>query len=135
MTSEDRLVVLFADICGSTQLYVQQGDATAFERVDGIMKRLAQLTSEHGGRVVKTMGDGVMCTFDDCDSALRAAAAMQEHSAGAELPVKVGFHVGPVLIQEDDVFGDTVNVAARILGLSAAGEILLSEEAASGLTD
>lgn len=135
MRPENRLVVLFADICGSTQLYSQQGDVSAFERVDGVMKRLAHLTVEHGGRVIKTMGDGVMCTFADCDAAFRAAAAMQEPTADADLPVKIGFHRGPVILEADDVFGDTVNVAARILGLSGAGEILMSEQAVAGLSD
>jgi hypothetical protein len=94
-----------------------------------------------GGRVVKTIGDEVMATLPSASAACAAAIAMQRGTDGldpvrgpggsSKLAVRVGFHLGPVLEEEGDCFGDTVNVAARLVALARGGEIITSGETAS----
>jgi hypothetical protein len=91
------------------------------------------VTTQLGGKVVKTIGDEVLCVFADASTALRAAAEMQDSvrtlpgEGGVRAAVRIGFHAGPVLERDGDVFGDTVNVAARIAGLAKAHQILSSD--------
>ncbi|GAB6042240.1 adenylate/guanylate cyclase domain-containing protein [Endothiovibrio diazotrophicus] len=122
--------ILFADISGSTELYERLGDQAARHTVGGCVGRLMERCRDVGGTVIKTIGDEVMCTFPDADSAYEAAVAMQEtmsESAGG-LAVRVGFHFGKVIAEGGDVFGDAVNLAARVVGLAQAGQILTSRE-------
>ena len=123
--------VMFADICGSTRLYEVLGDARAFSAISECLDVLRQLTMKHGGRVVKTIGDEIMSVFPDAVSATHAACEMQA-AISSWLPIdqmrvaiRIGFHAGPVLDdQEGDVFGDTVNVAARMAELAQAQQII-----------
>jgi hypothetical protein len=93
----------------------------------------------HGGRVVKTIGDEVMAVFPAADKAAQAAAEMQarirEHPpvCGSRLGIRVGFHVGQAIEAEGDVFGDSVNVAARMAALAKREQIILSSHAADAL--
>lgn len=131
--------VLFADIAGSTRLYEALGDAEALRRVEGCLAALRAVTAAFGGKVVKTIGDEVLCVFADAGTALRAAAEMQgtvrtlPGDGGVRAAVRIGFHAGPVLERADDVFGDTVNVAARIAGLAKANQILSSDSTCASL--
>jgi len=131
--------VLFADIAGSTRLYEALGDTEALRRVEGCLAALRAVTTEFGGKVVKTIGDEVLCVFTDAGTALRAAAEMQgtvrtlPGDGGVRAAVRIGFHAGPVLEREGDVFGDTVNVAARIAGLAKPHQILSSDSTCSTL--
>ncbi len=135
----ESLAVLFADVAGSTRLYEALGDAEALRRVQGCLSALRSVTVQFEGTVIKTIGDEVLCVFADASVALRAAAEMQ--SAVRALPaqdgvrpaVRVGFHAGPVLRRDGDVFGDTVNVAARIAELAKAHQILASDAACATL--
>ena len=117
----DRLgTVLFADVSGSTSLYETAGDSAALEAISTCLGAARAATEAWGGRVVKTMGDEVMSIFPGPDAAANAAADIQVRIdalpalAGKKLGVRIGFHHGPVLQRDDDVFGDTVNLAARI---------------------
>jgi class 3 adenylate cyclase len=131
---ERQATVLFADVSGSTKLYETAGDATALEAISGCLKALRDATEASGGRVVKTIGDEVMGLFPGPDSAAGAAAEMQAKIdslplvAGIKLGLRIGFHHGPVLQREDDVFGDTVNLAARLVAQAKKGEIILSTD-------
>ena len=126
--------VLFADLSGSTKLYESAGDAAAMEAVERCLGLLRQATESSGGRVVKTIGDEVMALFASADAAASAAAEMQ--SAIAALPavgdtslgVRIGFQFGPVMQREGDVYGDTVNLAARLVGVAVKGQIITSSE-------
>ena len=126
--------VLFADLSGSTKLYESAGDAAAMEAVERCLGLLRQATESSGGRVVKTIGDEVMALFASADAAASAAAEMQ--SAIATLPavgdtslgVRIGFQFGPVMQREGDVYGDTVNLAARLVGVAVKGQIITSSE-------
>lgn len=126
--------VLFADVSGSTRLYETLGNDQALSCIGmclGIMRDAAQA---QGGRVVKEIGDELMCTFPDGPSAARAASemqnrvAMQEPVEGQQLAIRVGMHFGPVIERDGDVFGDCVNVAARMAGLAKGGQIITTRE-------
>jgi adenylate cyclase len=126
----DRLgTVLFADVSGSTSLYETAGDDAALEAISACLAAARAATEASGGRVVKTMGDEIMSIFPGPDAAANAAADIQARIealpeiAGKKLGVRVGFHHGPVLQRDDDIFGDTVNLAARLVAQAKKGEI------------
>jgi len=126
--------VLFVDISGSTRLYETLGDHEALARVGRAMAMLSQVCADCGGRVIKTAGDGAMCMFETADAALRASRLMQEKTAeqlepGAQgLAIHIGCHYGPVLENAGDLFGDTVNLAARVAGLAKVGQIITTAD-------
>ena len=129
--------VLFADVSGSTRLYETAGDAAGLEAVSACLTAARRATEASGGRIVKTIGDEVMGIFPSPDAAASAAAEMQAKIdalapvAGIKLGLRIGFHHGPVLQREDDLFGDTVNLAARLVAQAKKGEIILSTDTAS----
>jgi len=139
MSSDRPGTVLFADVSGSTRLYETAGDAAALEAISRCLEAARVATEACGGRVVKTMGDEVMAIFPGPDAAANAAAEIQARIealpeiAGTKLGVRIGFHHGPVLQRDDDIFGDTVNLAARLVAQAKKGEIILSTDTAGRL--
>ena len=127
--------VLFADIVGSTRLYETLGDAQAKQMIDECLEVLRAATARYGGRVVKTIGDEVMCVLPDADSTCLAAIEMQLRTASlpanvsVQRTIRAGFHVGPVIEENNDVFGDTVNLAARMAGLAKGKQIMTTRAA------
>jgi len=134
------LAVLFADVSGSTRLYETVGDAVAFATVGRCLSLVRASCTGHGGRVVKTIGDEVMAVFPTADQAAAAAAEMQARVSeqapvdGVRLAIRVGFHIGPALEVDGDVFGDSVNVAARMAALAKGEQVILSEGTATALS-
>jgi len=127
--TETPLAILFADICGSTKLYDTLGDAKARDTVARGIAVMTDATTRNRGRVIKTIGDEVMSTFKTADDATQAAAEMQDDMKavmvdGVPIFIRVGYHFGPALIEGADVFGDAVNVAARMAGQAKAAQIL-----------
>ena len=129
------LTVLFTDLRGSTQLYREIGDAPAFGCVMSHFDVLRQAISEEEGALVKTIGDAVMAVFRRPAGALRAFLSAQQKLAqpapgGRPLLLKVGIHAGPciavTLNGRLDYFGCTVNMAARLEGLSSGGDVVIS---------
>jgi adenylate cyclase len=122
-------VICFLDLTGYTRLTDERGDQAAAE-LAGRLARLVQRTSvAHGGKPVKWLGDGVMFHFRESGPAVLAALEMVESAAQTGLPpAHVGLHAGPVLFQEGDYFGRTVNAAARIADYARQGEVLVSHE-------
>jgi len=126
--------VLFADVSGSTKLYETVGDAQAHAAVELCVRLFSALTQQHGGRVVKTIGDEVMSVFPDASPAAYAARDIQlgmQDMAPVDkvrLGVRVGMHHGPLVEREGDVFGDTVNLAARLTEMASKGQIITSLE-------
>src|SRR5262249_51390410 len=124
------LVVLFADISGSTRLYDVLGDARAKALVDECIAAMRSIVRRYRGRVIKTIGDEIMCVLPDADSGLLAAGDMQARITGmpavsdVKRAIRIGFHAGPVIEEANDVFGDTVNLAARMVGLARASQII-----------
>jgi adenylate cyclase len=128
--------VLFVDVCGSTKLYEVLGNARAQAIIAKTLDVLSQCATRHLGTIVKTIGDEVMCTFSSAREAAEAAVDMQRsvtHTAVADTGVKsmairVGFHSGPVISHAADVFGDTVNIAARVVAHAKPGQILVAKQ-------
>ncbi|HUB10903.1 MAG TPA: adenylate/guanylate cyclase domain-containing protein [Acetobacteraceae bacterium] len=140
MPREEQLAVLFGDVSGSTQLYDTLGDARARTIIARCMAVMTEATHRHGGTLIKTIGDEVMTTFASAAAAAEAACEMQEAITGQmvvdgrPLAIRVGFHFGPTLLEEADVFGDAVNLAARMTSQAKAGQILTTGETADRLT-
>lgn len=138
--SERQATVLFADLGGASELCEAIGDAAALETIAGCLRAASQATAGTGGRVVKALGHGFMAVFSSPDAAATAAAEAQGRVdttpavGGVRLGMRIGFHHGAVLQQGDDVFGDTVNLAARLLALAKKGEIITSVSTASLLS-
>ncbi len=126
------LAILFADICDSTELYERLGDAEARAMIDAWMSDSAQAVAAHGGRLVKSLGDGILSTFPSAESALAAALSMQEQKR-TQVRIRAGFHLGPVIESGGDIFGDAVNVAARVAALAKEDEILFTESSVRAL--
>ena len=127
--------VLFADISGSTRLYDTLGDVQAKRMIDECLEVMRAASTRYGGRVVKTIGDEVMCVLPDADSTCLAATDMQikvtelPAASGVQRAIRVGFHVGAVIEENNDVFGDTVNLAARMAGLAKGNQIMTTRAA------
>jgi len=121
--------ICFLDLTGYTRLTEERGDEAAAE-LAGRLARLVQRTSaQYGGKPVKWLGDGVMFYFREPGRGVLAALEMVEGAAEADLPpAHVGLHAGPVLFQEGDYFGRTVNLAARIADYARQGEVVVSQE-------
>ncbi|MBI1944757.1 MAG: CHAT domain-containing protein [Deltaproteobacteria bacterium] len=128
------MAVLFTDIVGSTAFFEQRGDIEGFALVRRHNELLFPVVRRHGGRVVKTIGDSIMAVFPSAGEGLACAVAMQETlaretgtAAVERIKIRIGVHWGRVLKDGDDVFGDTVNTAARINGAAEGDEVLASQ--------
>lgn len=128
----DHLAVLFADVVESTALYRRLGDIEALRVISTVIDALKAVLPSCQGRLVKTLGDAVMCLFPDADCAVEAAIAMQHavaglDPAGEKMQIRIGLHIGPVVVGGSDVYGDTVNVAAYLADAATPGQILVAE--------
>ena len=117
---QGEVAVLFADIAGSTKLYDALGDTEAKIMIDEALTALQVITQRHRGRVIKTIGDEVMCAFPGAERGFLAAMDMQTVvnalvvTKGVKRMIRIGFHAGPVIEEKGDVFGDTVNACRRV---------------------
>ena len=119
--------IVFLDITGYTQLTEEHGDAAAADLADRLGRLVQRTSIAHGGRPVKHLGDGVMVVFPEPGPAVLAALEMVDDVAAAGLPpAHVGIAAGPVIFQEGDYYGQTVNLAARISDFARPGEVLVS---------
>ena len=129
-----KLAIVFADISKSTQLFEVYGNVRARDIVGHTLQLLSDVTVDCKGKVVKTIGDEVMCVFDDLDQAIDAVLRMpqavheDEKLIEVGLSLKVGIHFGDVLHEKNDVYGDAVNVAARMVQLARPDQIMTTRE-------
>lgn len=135
----DDVAVLFADIAGSTKLYETLGDVQAKIMIDEALAAMRAITERCQGRVVKTIGDELMCVFASAERGFLAATDMQNGINdlpvvnNAKRMIRVGFHAGPVVEEGGDVFGDTVNIAARMAGLAKGMQIMTTRSTVDAL--
>jgi adenylate cyclase len=126
----------FLDITGYTHLTQEHGDAAAAKLADALARLVQRSSSKHDGRPVKWLGDGVMIWFRDPGPGVIAALDMVDGVKEAGLPpAHVGLHAGPVIFQEGDYYGQTVNLASRIADYARPGEVLVSQEVVNASAD
>lgn len=137
ISHQTKLAILFADVSGSTSLYEKLGDVQALSLITQCLDILIKELAPHQGVLIKTIGDEIMCTFPTPENALYAACAMQlaieRERPGGDRPlyIRIGFHYGEVIREGNDVFGDAVNVAARVASITRARQILTTNAVVS----
>ena len=118
----------FLDITGYTRLTEERGDAAAADLAEQLGLLVQRTSVRHGGRPVKWLGDGVMFYFRDPGLGVVAALEMVAGIVDAGLPpAHVGLHAGPVVFQQGDYYGQTVNIASRIAEFARPGEVVVSQ--------
>ena len=138
------LTILFADISKSSNIYELLGDQAAQEIVGQILKRLSDLTVRFEGKVIKTVGDAIIATFVSTDNSIEAAKSMQMAMKegfscnGRDIPpvnIHIGIHYGPVVIENEDIFGDAVNITARVVDYANPQQIVTTRAAIQNLPE
>lgn len=128
------LVILFADIKGSVDFFQERGTLIARNWIFKLFAMLTKIIEEHGGTHLKDIGDAMLAIFDDPRAAARAAvrmqAAIREHNQGADASdhycLRIGMNKGSVLFENNDVFGNAVNIASRVQDLTPPGRIYIT---------
>jgi adenylate cyclase len=128
--------ICFLDITGYTRLTQERGDDAAADLAAALARLVQRSSVQHGGKPIKWLGDGVMFYFRDPGPGVRAALEMVDGLAAAGLPpAHVGVHTGPVLFQQGDYFGQTVNLSARIADYARPREVLVSQAVAEASSE
>jgi len=123
--------ICFLDLTGYTRLTQERGDEAAADLATTLARLVQRSSVQHGGKPIKWLGDGVMFFFPDPGPGVRAALEMVDTLAAAGLPpAHVGLHAGPVLYQQGDYYGQTVNLTARIADYARSGEVLVTQAVA-----
>jgi adenylate cyclase len=121
--------IAFLDLTGYTKLTEERGDRAAAELAGRLVEMVHEFAHRRGGRAVKLLGDGVMFHFPEPGQAVRCGLELVDRIPGVGLPqARVGLHSGPVVFQDGDYFGGTVNIAARITDYARPGEVLVSDQ-------
>lgn len=132
--TQQNFAVMFADVVGSTRLYERLGDHVANEMINGAINIAASLIKTNKGVIIKHIGDEIMCRFSSADAAVLCACELHEMMQaqpvqhGVGLVFRIGINWGPAILQGDgDIFGDAVNLAARMAGIAKARQIITTE--------
>lgn len=135
-SSQKKVAVIFTDIEGSTKKWDKLGDVKGRLMIDQHNRLLFPVIKKFHGKIIKTIGDAIMAQFRNPKNALNASIAMQQalererrESDSFDLKVRVGIHYGSAIVEKNDVFGDVVNVAARVEAEADGNEILISQNA------
>jgi adenylate cyclase len=121
--------IAFLDLTGYTKLTEERGDRAAAELAGRLVEMVHEFAHRRGGRAVKLLGDGVMFHFPEPGQAVRCGLELVDRIPRVGLPqARVGLHSGPVVFQDGDYFGGTVNIAARITDYARPGEVLVSDQ-------
>ena len=141
MSETRALTILFADVSGSTKLFELRGDVEARTIIARVLDALTDIAGNHGGKVIKTIGDEIMCTFPGALNGILAAVDMQKcvsHNAifvKDNIGIRIGMHHGETLIEAGDVYGDAVNTAARMASTAKREQIVTTAISIRGLTN
>jgi class 3 adenylate cyclase len=139
MNQARQVAVLFADVGDNAKLFEIEGGKPTGQAIARCIDQLRQSVECSGGRVVKTIGDGVIALFPTSDAAAIAASDIQyaidalPPVGATKLGVRIGFHCGPVIQRDDDILGDTVNIAARLVEQAVRSQIITSRETSDRL--
>lgn len=132
MRTKAHAAVMFVDICDSTTLYERLGDASAYHLLSAAIQSTDTLIKQHEGQVVKHIGDGILAIFSRLEQAAECAIQIHQSSnrtaASPAVRMKIGIRAGSVFLENADVFGDTVNTAARIVSMATPGQTLAGSE-------
>jgi class 3 adenylate cyclase len=121
--------ICFVDLTGYTQLTEERGDRFAADAAAQLASLVKDISRRHGGSPIRWLGDGGMYHFRDPARAVEAGLDMVEQSPAIGLPpAHIGIHAGPVIFQDGDVYGRTVNIASRLASVAQAGQVIVSEE-------
>lgn len=127
------LILMFTDVIGSAEIFEQLGDNSAYQVIELHDHVVRTVIAESGGAVVKQTGDGVLAIFSESDAAVTAAIEIQrklaehnESSSQNSFHVGIGINAGDVIANDTDLYGTSVNLAARICNLAGAGEIIVT---------
>jgi len=137
------VTIIFTDIKGSTQYFESKGDIEGLSMIRKHNEMHFPTIEAYGGRVVKTIGDAIMAVFDEPASAVRATMEMQNNllyfnknrQGGEQIHIRIGINHGVALCKDNDLFGDAVNLAARIETQAEADQILISESVYNAVKD
>lgn len=129
--SDNQCAIMFADIAGSTRLYNQLGDKKAELLISTRLDIMCNITTNYNGRVVKKIGDEIMCQFPTAEDAALAATEMHVRKITSDdvepLNIRVGLHYGKTIAKNNDIFGDAVNIAARMAAIAKANQSITTE--------
>jgi adenylate cyclase len=142
MAKDLEVAIVFADVVGSTQLYDKFGDTKASETVALCLDVMKDATHQFNGTVIKTIGDEVMSTFPSVDEAMSASVMMQtritaDSKQKGRIPVsiRIGCHYGPVVQEQNDIFGAAVHTANRMTSQAKARQVVISGETVKHMTE
>ncbi|MBW1820844.1 MAG: adenylate/guanylate cyclase domain-containing protein [Deltaproteobacteria bacterium] len=137
-STRKQITILFTDIEGSTRYWDTRGDIDGRLMVDYHNRLIFPVIKKFKGKVIKTIGDAIMASFSSPEQAVKTAIGIQQmlektrrQDENFELKVRIGIHTGKAIVEHSDVFGDVVNVAARIEQIGQGDEIFLSENTAA----
>jgi adenylate cyclase len=124
--SRQLAAIMFADIAGYTAL-MQEDEFLALQLRHKLQKKLEDEVAKHQGRILEFKGDGALCSFTSSIEAVQAALALQvDMQTTPIVPLRIGMHTGDVMLDENNIYGDGVNIASRIESFAVPGSIFIS---------
>lgn len=129
--SNAALVIM--DVTGSTALFERAGDAVAAAEISRLISSLKNIAADHQGSFVRSKGDDLLCVFPDSHLALRAVQKMLTAHVGGKLSLHGAAHIGEFVRVDDDIYGDAVNLTARLVTVAKSGEVLVTQDFFDGL--
>ena len=138
-----KIAVLFTDIVGSTKYFKSYGDLAGREMLQRHQELSSKPISQNDGILVKTIGDSVMAYFQDPKKAVKSAIRIQENfktynnnkESGNQIHIRIGIHFGVGIVEDQDIFGNVVNLAARLVSLAGGDQIFISQDVYALLQD
>ena len=126
---------MFADISGSTKIYEAIGNIKAEKAISSALKKASEFVSDENGIVIKTIGDEIMCRFEDCNQAFNVSNKIHNYFQNNKIEgevimsFRIGIHYDSTIISDNgDAFGDCVNVASRLANIARAKQTIFSKE-------
>jgi class 3 adenylate cyclase len=133
--------IVFADIVDSTRMYESLGDSLAKKLITELEEAISEVVQTSGGDVVEIIGDEVMSRYNDASTAVTTSCRIQERVAlysvqkGMPMAARIGLHYGPAILEDGRMYGDTINIAARMAGIAQAHQIITTEQVVAALPD